>query len=261
MKQPGKGIVIIGTGRMAAFLLHIFREKQLPVLGIWGRNLQKAKELAKEYAIDCIGDIRNMPLSAACYFLAISDDGISSFSKAMPEVEGMLVHTAGSVPLAAIDSRHRRGVMYPLQTLGGNGFPDAASIPLLLEAENPQDLDLLLNLAKKISGNALEMSSSQRLQLHLAAVLVNNFTNHIIELAEEYCAKASLPFTLLYPLIMQTASLAGSHPGQIRQTGPGKRGDHHTIQKHLKLLENHPELRSLYETLTKSIQQRYPSET
>lgn len=261
MKRPDTGIVILGTGRMAAFLLHTFREKHLPLLGIWGRNLENARKLAKKYAVDYFEDMQNLPRVAAGYFLAISDDAIPALSKAMPAVEGILVHTAGAVPLEAIDARHRRAVMYPLQTLGGNEFPEADNVPFLLEAENPQDLDLLRGLANRISGTVMEMSSAQRLQLHLAAVLVNNFTNHIIELAEEYCAKAGLPFALLHPLIIHTASLAGSHPGQIRQTGPGKRGDHLTIRKHLELLESHPELRSLYETLTKSIQQRYPSES
>jgi predicted short-subunit dehydrogenase-like oxidoreductase (DUF2520 family) len=260
MKRPDISIVIIGAGRMAAFLLHTFRGKQIPVFGIWGRNLQHANALAEAYAVQCLEQLSDIPLSSTFCFLAISDDAIPSVSKAIPPIDGILVHTAGAVPLEAIDSRHRRAVMYPLQTLGGTTFPDPVKVPILLEAESQSDLALLSELATAIGDSVIVMSSARRLQLHLAAVMVNNFTNHIIELAEEFCASAQLPFSLLHPLIMQTASLAGSHPGQLRQTGPGKRGDQHTIQKHLELLDHHPELRSLYETLTQSIRQRYPSE-
>ena len=46
----------------------------------------------------------------------------------------------------------------------------------------------------------------QRLKLHLAAVLCNNFVNHLYALTERYCKMEGLDFQLLLPLIKETAA-------------------------------------------------------
>ncbi len=48
------------------------------------------------------------------------------------------------------------------------------------------------------------MNSEQRLQMHLAAVFCNNFTNHLIALAKFYCEQEGRDFNLLSPLIRET---------------------------------------------------------
>ena len=52
-------------------------------------------------------------------------------------------------------------------------------MPLCLEAEYETDLQELKNLAKDLSDNVFEISSEQRKSLHVAAVFVSNFVNHM----------------------------------------------------------------------------------
>jgi predicted short-subunit dehydrogenase-like oxidoreductase (DUF2520 family) len=245
---------------MAVFLIRTFRDNQIPLLGIWGRNTDQSGKLASQYGIRHIQDMGAIPPETGFCFLAVSDDAIPEVSLAVPSVSGPLVHTSGAAPLDAIASPHRKAVLYPLQTLGGGPLLSASNIPFLLEASHPADLRVLHRLADRIAQTVVEMSSQERLKLHLAAVMVNNFTNHIIELAEDYCKEAQLPFSLLHPLIERTAQLAIDFPGQSRQTGPAKRADQQTIRQHLALLHEHSALRELYETLTQSLQKRYPPE-
>jgi predicted short-subunit dehydrogenase-like oxidoreductase (DUF2520 family) len=83
--------------------------------------------------------------------------------------------------------------------------------------------------------------------------MVNNFTNHLYALVENYCKNESLDFYLLLPLIRETAArLETMSPGKS-QTGPATRGDHSTIEKHLALLNNHPQLKKIYELFSESI--------
>ena len=60
---------------------------------------------------------------------------------------------------------------------------------------------ILKKLAKLIGSKSFPLDSSQREQLHLAAVLVNNFTNHLFAEADLICEQNNLPFDLLLPLV------------------------------------------------------------
>jgi len=91
--------------------------------------------------------------------------------------------------------------------------------------------------------------------LHVAAVMVSNFTNHLYALAEDYCRKEGLDFKQLLPLIEETAIRLKDTSAKQAQTGPALRHDSETIHKHLELLKDHPQLKNIYVLLTESIQQ------
>jgi hypothetical protein len=94
-----------------------------------------------------------------------------------------------------------------------------------------------------------------RLKLHVAAVIVNNFANHLYALSAYYCRKEGLDFRLLLPLIEETAQRVRYFPPQQMQTGPAVRNDRLTIANHLQQLEDYPAIRLVYEMLTESISQ------
>ena len=99
----------------------------------------------------------------------------------------------------------------------------------------------------------LKADTESRTKLHVAAVLVSNFTNHLYKLASDYCRKEGLDFKQLQPLIEETAlRLRNMSPSEV-QTGPAIRQDEETIQKHLELLKNDPGLKEIYEQMTRSI--------
>jgi predicted short-subunit dehydrogenase-like oxidoreductase (DUF2520 family) len=111
----------------------------------------------------------------------------------------------------------------------------------------------LFDFAKTISSTVSFAGDEQRLQMHLGAVIVNNFTNHLYVLAQEYCNKQGLDFALLHPLIQETAlRLQNNNPVDV-QTGPALRNDAETIQTHLNLLVKNEPLQKLYQMFTESI--------
>jgi predicted short-subunit dehydrogenase-like oxidoreductase (DUF2520 family) len=101
----------------------------------------------------------------------------------------------------------------------------------------------------------VEANDEERLKLHMAAVFCNNFVNHLYALTAEYCTKETLRFELLIPLIQETAQRLLEMPPSQAQTGPASRNDKETMQKHLELLDNYPQLKEIYILFTKSIQQ------
>ncbi|MBU2045140.1 MAG: DUF2520 domain-containing protein, partial [Bacteroidetes bacterium] len=64
-------------------------------------------------------------------------------------------------------------------------------------------------------------------------------------------------FDLLRPLIQETADKAMLNQPKDVQTGPAKRNDLQIMQKHLKLLENEPQLKDLYQSISQYIVKMY----
>ena len=60
-------------------------------------------------------------------------------------------------------------------------------------------------------------------------------------------------FDMLRPLIAETASKVKEHLPAGVQTGPAIRNDQHTIQAHLQMLDNEPELQEIYTLLSQGI--------
>ncbi|HET9431302.1 MAG TPA: DUF2520 domain-containing protein, partial [Chitinophagaceae bacterium] len=129
-------------------------------------------------------------------------------------------------------------------------------MPIFFDGSDEQATKTLESLAHSIADKQVtKAGDTDRMKLHLAAVFVSNFTNHLYVLAEQYCRKEGLDFKQLLPLIEETASRIRTLPPQLSQTGPALRHDKATIEKHLELLNEHPHLKNIYLVLTESIQQ------
>jgi predicted short-subunit dehydrogenase-like oxidoreductase (DUF2520 family) len=145
------------------------------------------------------------------------------------------------------------GVFYPLQTFSVERKADFSSIPLCLEASNPDLLAQLYQLAQKITSSIQAISSEERKTLHLAAVFVNNFVNHLYVCGAQLTAQKGLDFDLLKPLILKTAQKVQTMAPLNAQTGPARRNDRQVISNHLLMLNSQPELQKIYSFVSDSI--------
>ena len=113
---------------------------------------------------------------------------------------------------------------------------------------------MLEKLAHSISEEKVAVArGDERMKLHVAAVVVSNFTNYLYKLAQDYCKKEGIDFNSLLPLIEETAGRLRNISAFASQTGPAIRDDKETIEKHLALLNNYPELKKVYLFMTESI--------
>ena len=247
-------VVIIGAGNVATVLGCIIKKNGHRILQIAGKNIETAKALADELSCPFAIDPNAIDLTADIYLIAVTDSSIKEISEQLKLNNKLVVHTAGSVSkeiLKNISSNY--GVLYPLQSLRKEQIEMQGNIPLLLDANTTESLYMLQSFAKSLSVNVSFANDELRLKLHVAAVLVSNFTNHLYTLAAEYCTGESIDFTLLSPLIEETALRLRRHQPAEMMTGPAVRGDIKTIERHLGMLASYPHIQNIYLKVTESI--------
>ncbi len=249
-------IVIIGSGNVAAVLGRKFKAAGHTILQIYSRNASAASTLAYEWDSESTNYKSLLNQNADVYIIAVPDDAIDEVTDALYLPRKVVAHTAASVPMDILKnvSAHY-GVFYPLQSLRKemSYLPD---IPVFFEGSDDKAKKKLGELARSVAGEKVtEAGDDARLKLHVAAVVVSNFTNHLYAMAEDYCRREGLDFKQLLPLIDETASRIKDISPRTSQTGPAIRHDSETIHKHLELLKDHPQLKNLYVLLTESIQQ------
>ena len=165
----------------------------------------------------------------------------------------LVVHTAGIVPRV---DRPNAGVLYPLYSFTKGAAVDWANVPFLIETAQENNLSILKETVTLLGAKFYSMSSAQRTKIHAAAVIVNNFTNHLYTLAEDYCRDHNLPFEVLHGIMQQGPSKAIELGAKQAQTGPAIRGDHDTIENHLESIRQ-KEIKELYEHISTSIRNRH----
>ena len=126
-------------------------------------------------------------------------------------------------------------------------------IPTFIEWSDETTHALLTTLAQSVTRRVYPLSTADRKYLHLSAVWACNFVNHCYDIAANILAAHHLPFDVMLPLIDETARKVHSLSPHDAQTGPAVRYDENVIAAQSALLADNPELRQLYELLSKSI--------
>ena len=249
-------VIIIGSGNVAQHLITVFEQEQnngseIELVQVYSRQIASVSLLLDHARI--VDDLQSLA-EADLYIIAVSDVAIANIATQLPFKNRLVVHTSGGVTLNTLDDNNRKGVFYPLQTFSKNKEVDFKTIPICIESENATDYQLLEKVAKSISDKIFAINSEQRKALHVAAVFVNNFTNHLYQVGQEICQENQVPFEILIPLITETAQKITLLSPLEAQTGPAKRNDTATIAAHEVFLTNKNQLK-IYQTLTQSIQE------
>jgi len=242
-------IVLLGTGNVAHHLFKAFlNAENAEVVQVFGRTRSHLREFEERTSITT--DINTLK-QADIYLMAVNDDAITKISKDLASIKGLVAHTSGSVSLNALTNK-RKGVFYPLQTFSKERAINFKEVPICLEANSKEDLKILRALAVQVSISVYNINSEKRKSLHLAAVFVNNFTNHFYDIGARICSKENLPFDILRPLIQETVEKVKDLSPSDAQTGPAKRNDIGTMQHHLDLISS-PLQKKLYQFISESI--------
>jgi predicted short-subunit dehydrogenase-like oxidoreductase (DUF2520 family) len=255
-------IVLLGAGNVGFHLGKKLNEVSLDIAQVYSRKISKAKRLAKKIKCEAIQNIADVSTEADLYILAVPDSAIekvaADLSKKITNLS-LVVHTSGATPSTVLKPYFKNyGIFYPLQTFSIAREIDFKNIPICVDSNLKKHRILLEKLGNRISQNVHQINDRERAILHVAAVFVNNFANNLFTIGEKITSTEHLPFGILKPLIKETVEKVTQHSPSEMQTGPAARGDHTTIELHLKYLENNfPELVEVYQTMTRNINSKF----
>lgn len=228
-------IAIIGNGNVATSLHAAFSKKGIDAPMINSRELVSG--LVDE-GISGLADV---------YIYAVRDEALREVIAAVhAPVRSVHVHTSGTVPISVFgDDKPHCGILYPFQTFSkAQPIDDFTDIPLFIEARNIDDVAAVYTLALTLSPRVIETTQADRERLHVAGVFANNFTNCMYRIAADILKGTSIPFSVLLPLIDQTAAKVHNLAPKDAQTGPAVRDDEQVIRHHIELLQSIPTLNS-----------------
>ncbi|WP_235295717.1 Rossmann-like and DUF2520 domain-containing protein [Portibacter marinus] len=252
-----KGLCV-GTGNLAwHFIPALINLENTVELQVLGRN-QDAPKWLKDLSIDYITTSQDIDPEIEFVFLMVSDTSIPPLTQDLKEFlpsHKKVVHFSGTATIDAIDDHFTdRGSVWPIQSLSkGDHQIDLSKIPLCIHGSSPNFTYELRSIFQKITSNIHLIEPEIRPFIHVAAVLANNFTNHLYALSKSLLDSKGVDFEILKPIIVQTALKVRDSDPQMLQTGPASRQDMVTVEEHLSMLEFDPVLQKLYELFTQSI--------
>ena len=232
-------IVLIGRGRLATNLEHALLSAGHEVASINSHTLEA------------------LPLEADVYIVAVKDAALADVIRAATKgrESQLFVHTAGSMPMDIFKGLTvHYGVFYPMQTFSKERLVDFNDISVFLETNDAVSMERLKMLSTTLTTHIYELDSEGRKHLHLAAVFACNFVNHCYALSAEVLAAKGLPFSVMLPLVDETAQKVHELSPREAQTGPAVRGDQNVMQMQANMLAGNPAVKHIYEALSNDIQ-------
>ena len=242
-------IVLVGAGRVASCMGPRLKQAGCVIAGVFSRTPGHAQALADALGAPAFSSLENLP-AADIYLTMLTDDALVQLA---PDIvrgreQALFLHTAGSVDMDVwkLAGAVRYGVLYAMQTFTKGVQVDWQQVPVFIEGSSPKELESVRELAQGLSASVTPLSSKGRKKLHIAAVFACNFANHMYAISEQLLNEEGVPFSVMLPLVRETARKVEGISPLKAQTGPAVRGDRKVIGEHLELLKEHPELADIY---------------
>ncbi|MCK5846390.1 MAG: DUF2520 domain-containing protein [Bacteroidales bacterium] len=253
-------VAFVGSGNVATKLAISLHNKGVNIREIYSPTIVNANKLASAIDAKAIKSIRDFSSEIDVIIISISDNALKNLHYTDFPIDSIICHTSGSVEMEIMNSCKNYGVFYPLQTFSKHTNVEISEVPFCIEANNEYSAEILNSLAKVLSNNVSNVSSSERAKMHLAAVFACNFTNAMYSIAEDLMQESGLDFNYLRPLIIETANKANKFSPKEIQTGPAIRNDDIIMNKHIAELKQNKEYSKLYslmsDIINKTIKQK-----
>ena len=253
-------IEFIVAGILATNLAKTLYYKGFRIVQIYSRTEESARTLAQVVEAAYTTEMSSVATDAQLYIVSLKDAAVVQL---LPEIvagkeDALCVHTACCIPMDVWACKvSRYCVFYPMQTFSKQRTVDFRQIPVFVESNSAVDTQTLKDIASVLSEKVYEATSEQRKSLHLAAVFICNFTNHMYALAADLLEKYNLPYDVMLPLIDETARKVHELAPRDAQTGPAVRYDENVMSNHLAMLVDSPALQEIYKLMSKSIHEHH----
>jgi predicted short-subunit dehydrogenase-like oxidoreductase (DUF2520 family) len=247
-------VVMIGAGNVAVHLSKHFAGCGFEIVQVFSRTEFSAAELALQTGSAWTTWAGSIFPDADLYFIALKDSVVDEFLRKADLKDKLLVHCSGSLSLDCLTKySSEAGVFYPLQTFSKVREVDFSEIPVFIEGSSERVLQLLTDMAGRLTGRVYFADSRQRMVLHISAVFACNFVNHFYAIASHLLGENQLSFEYLRPLMQETLDKTLALSPYNAQTGPALRFDTNILDKHMEALSGDPAVQKIYALVSEHI--------
>ena len=256
---------VIGAGPVATALAGALRLGGVPVLGLWARKPPHARAAGSAAGVAAFSSAPpDVLLEAEVVILAVRDGVIGEVAEmlvgtGLVNKRHVLLHCAGAASAEELLANVRPkvggvGTIHPLSAIADGKAAMRTLKGTVFGVEGDEHgRATAAKLVGAIGGIVLALDSSQMAAYHTAAALASNYVVAAVDAAAETLAMAGVSSSdavrALVPLAegaLRNISARGTTGGL---TGPIRRGDAPTIQRHLEALRSQPELVGIYRAL------------
>jgi predicted short-subunit dehydrogenase-like oxidoreductase (DUF2520 family) len=226
--QPMRSVRIIGGGRAGgSFAAALAATGRWEAAGVLGR-----------------GDaVRDAAGGVDLLLLTVPDTAVAEVAAAVRPGDAVVAHAAGSLGLAVLAPHERRAVLHPLASM-----PDAEVGAARLRGAwwglaiggDPLAEEVVADLG----GRALHIADGDRDRYHAAAAMAANHVVALLGQVERVAASIGLPVEAYLALARTAVDNVEALGARAALTGPVKRGETATIERHVAALP--PEERDGY---------------
>jgi len=256
-------VAVVGAGRLGASLARAVAGTGRDVVAVASRDASRAQQLAASLGPDAAAygenELHEAIAVADAIFLTVPDGAVHDVAARMEWRQGQAaIHCSGALGLDVLGPAVERGALtgclHPLQS-----FSSAAGEPQRfrgvtcgIEAAEPLG-SWLESLALDLGSRTVRLEGVDRALYHAAAVVASNDVVALMSAASRTWGLAGLPLDeardALAPLLRGAAENISAHSLPDALTGPVKRGDAGTVERHLEALAGAPDLLELYRRL------------
>lgn len=258
---------IIGAGPVATALAGALRLGGVPVLGLWARRPAQARLAGATAGVAAFSSAPpDILLEARVVLLAVRDHAVGEVS-AMLAGTGLigkrhvLLHCAGAAAARDLmggvaDGVAGIGTLHPLSAISDGKLAMRALRGTVFGVEGDDaGRAAASKLVAALGGIVLPLEGSQMAAYHAAAALASNYLVATIDAAAAVLASAGVApekaAAALVPLAEGALRNVATRGTTAGLTGPVRRGDVETVRRHLKTLQDKPELAEIYRVLAR----------
>lgn len=258
MTQKKPTVTIIGAGSLGSVLQQFFSTGPFRLQSVYNSKTgthftPKGEVNLSASSPQSSGEIGDW------IFITTPDDLISEIAEQISRIEApwnqkIVIHCSGALfsdELRAVSSLGASVVaMHPIQSFRhGDSRERLKGIFVTLEGDD-KAIEQLTPVVEAMGAHPVPASKDQKRSLHIAAVMVSNYTVALMHAAESLLSESGLHegMSMLEPLVRQTIRNIFEKGPSESLTGPVARGDLDTVSTHLKSLSG-SEAESLYRIL------------
>ena len=258
---------IVGAGPVATALAGALRLGGVPVLGLWARRAAPARAAGSTAGVAAFSSAPpDILLETEVVILAVRDQVITEVAQmligtGLINKRHVLLHCAGAASakelLGPVASQVAGiGTLHPLSAIA-DGKTSMRALKGTVFGVEGDDIGRTTagKLVGAMSGVVLALDGAQMAAYHAAAALASNYIVATLDAAAAVLASTGVApekaAQALIPLAEGALRNIAVHGTTAGLTGPVRRGDLVTVQRHLEAIRDRPELVEVYRALAR----------